>query len=296
MSVRLMQPYHWIPLLNAVIYTVGALCLKRATTHGIGPWRTTFISNLAMFLAAAPLWFFGKPIESASVLLIPLATGVAFFVGQLLTCLAIHKGDVSLLTPLLGTKTVFVAVMVSVWAGEELTLPVWLGAFLSAVAILLMRGGSAADKSKVMLTLGLGVGSALAFAGTDSIMAAFGSELGFHKMVAGTFSAVMLCSFGLVPLFKSNMRSISGATWKWMGLGALLIATQAGLMTFVLSTYGKATVVNVMFSSRGIWSVVLVWWIGHWFSNQEQSLARSVLLRRLVGSLLLVAAIFAVMG
>ncbi|MBD5778100.1 DMT family transporter [Pelagicoccus sp. NFK12] len=291
-----MQPYQWIPLLNAVVYTLAALCLKRATTHGVGPWRTTFISNLAMFLAAFPLWFFGEPIESPSALLIPLGVGVAFFVGQLLTCLAIHRGDVSLLTPLLGTKTVFVALIVSFAMGERLEPSVWLGAFLSAIAILLMGGGSTADRGKVTLTIFLGVGSALWFAGADSLVASVGLELGFHTMVAGMFTGVMLCSFGLVPLFKSNMSSISRSTWKWMGAGAVLMAVQAGLMAFVLSTYGKATVVNILYSSRGIWSVLLVWWIGHWFSNEEQRLSRGVLLRRLVGSVLLLAAILSVVG
>ncbi|MDQ8179720.1 DMT family transporter [Pelagicoccus sp. SDUM812005] len=289
-----MQPYYWIPLLNALVYTVAALCLKRATTHGVGPWRTTFLSNLAMFLAAFPLWFFGEPIESWKALLLPLVVGGAFFLGQLLTCLAIHRGDVSLLTPLLGTKTVFVAVIVSLGLGESLSVSVWIGAVLSAVAILLMRGGSNADKSKVMLTIVLGVSSALSFAGADSLLAAFGGELGFHKVVAGMFSVVMLCSFGLVPLFKSNFGSVSAATWKWMGAGAALMAVQAGVMAFVLSTYGKATIVNIMYSSRGIWSVALVWWIGHWFSNEERQLGRGVLLRRLLGSVLLLAAILAV--
>lgn len=291
-----MHPYHWIPLLTALVYTVGALCLKRATTHGIGPWRTTFISNLAMFLAAFPLWFFGEPVASLGDLVMPLAAGVAFFVGQLLTCLAIHRGDVSLLTPLLGTKTVFIALMVSLGLGRTLPPAVWFGAILSAVAILLMRGGGSGDKSKILLTIVFGIGSSLGYAAADTLLAVFGTELGFHKMVAGMFSAVMLCSFGLVPLFKSNVSSISAATWKWMGLGSVLMAVQAGSMAFVLSTYGKATVVNVMYSSRGIWSVVLVWWIGHWFSNEEQSLGRGVLLRRLLGSLLLVAAIFSVVN
>lgn len=291
-----MEPYLWIPLVNALIYTLSALCIKRATTQGIGPWRTTFITNLALFAAASPLWFFGEPIDSISDLLIPLGVGIAFFLGQLLTCLGIHRGDVSLLTPLLGTKVVFVAVIVSVGLGESLSLSVWLGAVLSTVAILLMRGGGSADRRKVALTIYLGVSSALGFAAADSLMQAYGQEIGFHKMAAGTFTSVMLCSFGLIPFFKSNVSSISPQTWKWMGLGALLMTLQAGLMAFVLSTYGKATVVNVMYSSRGIWSVVLVWWIGHWFSNEEQSLGRGVLVRRLVGSALLVVAILTVAG
>ncbi|EDY84911.1 Integral membrane protein DUF6 [Verrucomicrobiia bacterium DG1235] len=291
-----MEVYHAIPMLNALIYTLGALCIKRATTHGVGPWRTTFISNLALFLAAFPLWFFGKPIEEATDLLIPLAIGATFFLGQLLVCLAIHKGDVSLLTPLLGTKTVFVAFIVSVGLGEALTNAVWLGALLSAVAILLMRGGSSGDRKRVTLTVYLGIACSLSYAGTDALTQAYGAELGFHKIAAGTFSSVMLFSFFLIPFFKSSITAITRQTWTWMALGASLMTIQAGLMSFVLSTYGKATVVNVIYSSRGIWSVVLVWCIGHWFSNKEQSLGRGVLIRRLLGSLLLVVAILAVMN
>lgn len=291
-----MEPYHWIPLLNALVYTLAALCIKRATTHGIGPWRTTFITNLALFLGAFPLWFFGRPLDSLMVLLVPLGAGVLFFLGQLLTCLAIHRGDVSLLTPLLGTKVVFVAIIVSLCLGESLSLSIWVGAILSTVAILLMRGGKSIDRRKAMVTIYLGVGSALSFAGTDSVMQAYGHDLGFHKMAAGTFSGVMLCSFVLVPFFSSNVGSISTPTWKWMGLGAALMLVQAGLMAYVLSSYGKATEVNIIYSSRGIWSVVLVWWIGHWFSNEEKSLGRGVMLRRLVGSLLLIGAILAVVN
>jgi hypothetical protein len=50
-----------------------------------------------------------------------------------------------------------------------------------------------------------------------------------------------------------------------------------------------------MYSSRGLWSVVAVWLVGHWFYNQEQKLGASVLVWRLVGSALLLVAIVLVL-
>jgi len=52
-----------------------------------------------------------------------------------------------------------------------------------------------------------------------------------------------------------------------------------------------ATTTNVLYNSRGVWSVVLVWWVGHWFGNTERARGPGVMLRRLAGSLLLLSAI-----
>lgn len=292
-----MEVYQIIPLFNAVIYAVGALCIKRATTSGIGPWRTTFVSNLVLFLAAAPLWFFGRPLEGLSEYLALFTVGTCFFLGQLFTCLALHKGDVSLHTPLMGTKTVFVALIVWLVFGEQLEVSVWVGALLSAVAIMLMRSRvTVADRAKVSITIYLALASAVAFAASDALTQHFGASLGFYKIVAGCFSTVMLYSVLLVPRFKSPMSEIPRSSWNWLLLGTVLMAVQAGLMAFVLSVYGHATVVNVIYSSRGVWSVVLVWVVGHWFSNTEQDLGASVLARRLLGAILLIAAIVVVVA
>lgn len=291
-----MEPYHSIPMMTGLLYTIGALCIKRATTNGIGPWRTTFVSNLVLFLAATPLWFLGDPLPDFSQLWMPVCVGVFFFLGQLLSCLAIHKGDVSLFTPLMGMKTIFIAFTVWIGLGEDLRLSVWVGAIMSAVAVLVMRSGGQVDRSRVALTISLGLACSLSFAFADSGMQAFGGAIGFHKLAVLSVTVVMLLSFALLPLFSGSVREISGRSWSWLLLGAGTLALQAGMMAYVLTVHGKATVVNVIYSSRGIWSVVLVWAVGHWFSNQEQGLGKGVLGRRLLGATLLLLAIVAVMG
>ncbi len=62
-----------------------------------------------------------------------------------------------------------------------------------------------------------------------------------------------------------------------------------------ISIYRHATTANVLYSSRGLWSVVAVWGIGHWFTNREQHLGPRVLAWRLVGAILLMAALLMVL-
>jgi hypothetical protein len=50
-----------------------------------------------------------------------------------------------------------------------------------------------------------------------------------------------------------------------------------------------------VYSARGLFSVVLVWAVGHWFSNDEQHLAPGVLRMRFAGAALMVAAIVLVL-
>lgn len=70
-----------------------------------------------------------------------------------------------------------------------------------------------------------------------------------------------------------------------------MLALQAAGICYAVGVFGDATAVNIVYSIRGLWSVLAVWWIGHWFSNDEQSLGATVLRRRLVGAVLMMLAI-----
>jgi O-antigen ligase len=51
----------------------------------------------------------------------------------------------------------------------------------------------------------------------------------------------------------------------------------------------------VLYSSRGLWSVLAVWLVGHWFANREQHHGARVLVWRFIGAALLMAAILIVL-
>jgi len=73
--------------------------------------------------------------------------------------------------------------------------------------------------------------------------------------------------------------------------GTVLLALQAASIAYTLGVYGDATAVNIVYSSRGLWSVIAVWLVGHWFKNEEQHLPRALLRNRFIGAILMLAAI-----
>jgi hypothetical protein len=56
-------------------------------------------------------------------------------------------------------------------------------------------------------------------------------------------------------------------------------------------TFGEATLVNILYATRGMWTVATVWTVGHWFGNDERGQGHAVMGRRLIGSAVLVGAV-----
>ena len=79
--------------------------------------------------------------------------------------------------------------------------------------------------------------------------------------------------------------------WRWLGGGSILLGTQSIIFVSTLAVFGKATSANIVYASRGLLSVGLVWMIGHWFVNAEQHLGPKVMRWRLAGALLMMSAI-----
>jgi hypothetical protein len=73
------------------------------------------------------------------------------------------------------------------------------------------------------------------------------------------------------------------------------MAVQALMFVFALSKFGRATALNIAYSSRGVWSVVLVWAVGHWFKNVERDAGHRVMMTRLGGAALVLIAVVLVM-
>jgi hypothetical protein len=66
---------------------------------------------------------------------------------------------------------------------------------------------------------------------------------------------------------------------------------QSAVFVSLVAAKGHAASINVVYASRGLWSVLLVWWLGHLVKSREQHLERAVLISRLSGATLMVAAI-----
>ena len=281
-----------IPLLSALGYALAALMLKRATEGGAGPWRISFIANWVIAALFSLLWLL--PSEHPATLLHvghAALSGLVFFVGQVFAFLALSRGDVSVTTPVLGSKVIFVAIFTVILGAASVTPAMWAAVLLTAVATALLGGGGRTKGSDALLrSLLYGFSAAMAFALTDVLQQHWVKAWGFNHYAPTMFATVALLSLGLIPLFRGNLSALPAVTWRWALGGGTLLAVQALGIAWCIVALG-ATTTNILYNSRGVWSVVLVWTVGHWFGNIERSHGRAVMLRRLAGSALLLAAI-----
>jgi len=107
---------------------------------------------------------------------------------------------------------------------------------------------------------------------------------------------VALLSSCLIPFFEKPMRQLEKSTLGWLVTGAVLTGLQAIFIALSVSLYHNATGVNVVYSSRGLWAIVLVWLSARVIGKTtEETDARKLLLRFTGATLMCVAILLAVM-
>lgn len=287
--------YLLLPLASSMAYVIGALLLKRSSGLGVGLWRTTFVANAMHAVCLVPFWGLGTGTGGGHWGQ-PVVTSLLFMLGQVATLRAIEKGDVSIATPVLGTKIILVALVSAMLLPDPIPLKWWVAAALSVSAIVLLnRQPSGHADTPRAATIGPTITAALAaavsFAFFDVLVQKWAPLWGVGRFLAINFISLALCSFALVPAFSAPLRRISRAAWPWLLAGSTLLGLQAAGLTISLGTYGDATAINVVYSTRGLWSVLAVWWIGHWFKSDEQHLSGKVLRLRLYGAGLMLVAV-----
>ncbi|HEX5106741.1 MAG TPA: DMT family transporter [Pirellulaceae bacterium] len=279
-----------LPLASAMMYVIGALLLRRAADYGVGFWRTTFVANLICVVVFAPLWLLGGTFH-LELLWQPAVVALLFILGSVLNFISLDRGDVSIATPVLGIKIILVALFSTLFGGQFVPLKVWLAAALSTTAIALLNRTRATRHHHVTSTILAAGSSAASFALFDVLVQKWSPAWGLGRFPPIMLGFVAIYVLGLVPRFPGPLKAIPGPAWLWLLSGSLVMAVQSLIFVGTVAAFGHATTANVIYSSRGLWSVVVVWIIGHWFHNTEQQLGSGIFRWRLVGSALMLAAI-----
>jgi len=289
--------YLLFPLFSSITFVLAMLFFKRATIYNVGVWRTTFVSNFISGMCFLVLLPFGEGAIDPLRLWQPLVTGALFVGGQALTMLALEKGDVSVATPTLGVKTIIVAWLSVLLLAVEIPWQLWMSAAMTFLAVGLLsvrpssKGGSSGQSKEVLRTIAIAFLSAVSYSIFDVLVQKWGATWSVGYFLPLTFAFCALLSFGFIPLFSRGLRTIPRTAWRWLLGGSAFMTAQALSLVTALAVFGDATSMNVVYSSRGLWSVVAVWLIGHWFANTESKMGLRVMLFRLAGALLMTFAI-----
>ena len=278
-------------LIAAIFYAAGALLVKRAAELGVGAWRTAFVANMLGALLYLPLLGLGGTWRG-ELWWQPVIVALCYVGGQVLTFFSFDYGDVSVATPVLGIKILLVAVLVAVWGGEALRWQLWVAAVLAVTGIAMLNRRTVASRhhhvGRTIVTAG---GAAACFATLDVLVQRWSPHWGLGRFLPLVVAIAAVFSLGFIPRFRAPLSAISWPTWRWLLGGTVIIGIQSIVFVSLVAARGHAASINVVYSSRGLWSVIFVWWLGHWVQSREQHLDQGVLRWRLAGATTMIAAI-----
>ena len=159
--------YLLVPFVSALLYALSTIFLKRGMKDGASALYSFHVSNLIIGLCYLPLILLEKQSIAWSQIHYPLLTGAAFFIGSWFTFIAIHRGDVSLVTPLMGSKVIFVALFALILAAQPPPTTLVFASVLSAVGIAVMGARDFAHSSHAAFTICFALISSAVFAICD---------------------------------------------------------------------------------------------------------------------------------
>lgn len=285
------SPLLWIPLLGAIIFSVGAIVMKSTMRWRIDAWRVTFLSNVSTMFVFMPLALLKGGQVHWPLLWQPLFTSVLFIAGQITTMMALTRGDVSIVTPVLGLKIILVAIFSTVLLGSALPSEIWLASGLATAGVALLNiSGRRQQTHNAVYSILMGLASASAFGLFDICVQVWSPGWGVGRFLPVMFLCSGTLSLLFIPLFQEPLWKIPTGAWPWLIAGCLLISAQAFCIVFTIATWGQAATANVLYSTRGVWSVLLVWLLGSRLGAAEVASGATVWLR-LSGAVLLLGAV-----
>lgn len=285
------RPHLLLPLASSVIYVLGALLVRRAADLGVGLWRTTFVSNTLSALLFLPLKLLGGPGQPITHWWQPAVLAALLVLGQTLGFLALTRGDVTVATPVLGIKTILVAVLTPFLLGLPLPQHLWWAAGLSTAGIALLNLSGTGHPQRLGISVAAASGAAVAFALFDVLIQRWSPAWGAGQLIPFVMGLGALFSLAFIPFFREPLRQIPTGSWMPLLGGSACISAQGILLITAVGVFGDSTAINVVYSARSLWMVLAVWSIGHWFHNAEHRLAPGILGSRLAGAVLMTAAI-----
>ncbi|HAV12605.1 MAG TPA: hypothetical protein DCX06_03775 [Opitutae bacterium] len=285
-----MELFHINAALAAMGYAVAAVFSKQALSRGAGILRLSFLVNLLFLPIFGVLLLEHEGAVPWELIHLPALTGVMFFVGQLFTFAAIRFGDVSLQTPMMGTKAVFAVILAVICGTEVIGLPIFMAAFVAMLGVGFL-GFSGTGAERVGVSIVLALLSSLFFAGSDTMVGMFAGGFGLPLFLFITMGVNALLSFVLIPFFREPLSSIPTAAWPWMLGACLLMGLQALLLNYTLARYQHVSEINILYSTRGLWSVVFGALAIRIFSQTDKADHRGIYILRFTGALLMCVAI-----
>ena len=292
------SPELLLPVAAAAAYCLSVLFVKASTADDkLSPTSILAMTNFLMFLAFLPTLVCNWQSVNPRLLWQPLLTGVLFAIGNWATFLCSHKGEVSLMTPIMGIKILLGILFLHIIVGGETPKSLIFAGLLCCAAVFIM-GYSKSDttpRGKRLWTYALAAIACISYAMCDVLFQKFSGN--FDGMIILSINNIVLAILS-VPYIKTLCRDFRNTDKKTLLLGAfsaILMTAEAVLMVIAIIGEVGAGLCNILYNTRGIMSVLLILAAGH-INPSLRELNKASTLRRLTGSAMIMLAVYSVLA
>ena len=234
------------------------------------------------------LAFMGGTMQPVSQFWQPAIIGGLFLAGQLFTFLAVDRGDVSVAAPVLGVKVLIVPALAPFFVDDELSAKVWIAAAIAVIGIGFVQARDASiERSRILASVGFALLAACSMTLFDLLIQRWAPTwgAGYFLPVAFGFAAVFSLAFAGFADRPSDLKA--RGVIRPLAVGALLMSIQAIGMTVTLGLFGDATRVNIVYSLRGLWGVLLTWAVAQHLVGTGAAPGHRTMTMRLIGAVLI---------
>ncbi len=266
--------------------------MKRTGQWQIDIWRVSFVCNVSSAVAFQPFWFLADALPGWELWWQPAAVAALYVVGQVLTLTSLAQGEISVSAPVLGLKIVFVPIFLWMLGAGLLPVTTWLACLGATLAVVLLNTtDSRSGRGKVLFSIVTATSGAAAFAMFDVCVQLWSANWGRGAFLPVMFIMSTAMSLIMIPYFKQPLRAIPANAWPTLLGAAFFIAAQALAIVASVAFWEQVAVSNVVYSSRGLWSLLAVWLLGRYLQVTDSGLTPRVLMMRTCGAVLLLASI-----
>lgn len=253
-----------LPLLGAALHPLLGYCVQQGTSAGT---RLTVIVSVANLVTGLIFFLYLTP--NGGLILQgkdwwAIGNGVLFFAGQWFSTQSVRAGDLAVHSSALGMKVVVVGFFSMLVGLEPSSINLVTGVVLAVIAVFLVSGGSAEGWRSHKTTVGLTLLACVFFGLNDFLTGWQSREIEPARWLMLMMGSSSVISAGLL-LKRRKQLVVVLKDWRiarWVLGAGVLLGVQALVVNLAFSTYGKPTLSNVVYSSRGLMAVGFLYLIG----------------------------------
>ena len=293
LSTALAFPDELYPFVAALFYCASIILVKYASqSKKLSGLSMLVMNNLLSGIVFIPAIFFESELPDVSIIWQPIIASVFCAIGNIATFTCAERGEVSLMTPLMGIKTLMVILLARVML-RDIQLPhtITIAGVICCVAVFIMGYTKKSFRTKKLgITIILSLTACLSYALCDVFIQKYAPNFSKNAMLSLTSVAMPL---SIIPLLPRFFKEVSGCDKKTLFLGgssAVLMIVEMYLMFISISGELGASLCNILYNTRGLISVLLIYFLGKHLVKLRE-LSNTSAIQRSIGAILILVAV-----